>query len=281
MQSYSEIFQLMHFQACSCTINVTLKKIQRGWWRRVLPLFKTNKPIKTQSCVQTLWTDRCACVWWMAVEVLRSHSVHGLAWGPEGEGGSWPLLPGALPKLWPQLHQHVLEPGELHVSQAPLTGGGTENNCSLAKNVSKDSFRTKINYIQSDAFSNIWFLWFQIIKPNIIWPVGAGHVLNSRSGLLLLEFLHQCSLWFCCGSGSPAHLYHWFWCPTFTLTTGFTSGKFTGVPMVIKAAFGTFGSLDRYQDQSSHNQKEKSAAVASFSPKEGSTETILGKLLQN
>lgn len=33
---------------------------------------------------------------------------------------------------------------------------------------SKDSFITKINYIQSDAFSDIWFLWFQIIKPNII-----------------------------------------------------------------------------------------------------------------
>lgn len=46
------------------------------------------------------------------MEVLWGDSVHRLARGPEGEGGSRPLLPGTLPELWAQLHQHVLEQGE-------------------------------------------------------------------------------------------------------------------------------------------------------------------------
>lgn len=51
------------------------------------------------------------------VEVLRRDSVHRLARGPEGEGGSRPLLPGTLPELWAQLHQHVLEQGESATTQ--------------------------------------------------------------------------------------------------------------------------------------------------------------------
>lgn len=49
----------------------------------------------------------------VTVEVLWRYSVHRLARGPEGEGSSRPLLPGTLPELWAQLHQHVLEQGEL------------------------------------------------------------------------------------------------------------------------------------------------------------------------
>lgn len=46
------------------------------------------------------------------VEVLRRDRVHRLARGLEGEGGARPLLPGTLPELWAQPHQHVLERGE-------------------------------------------------------------------------------------------------------------------------------------------------------------------------
>lgn len=49
------------------------------------------------------------------VEVLRCYCIHRLARGPEGESSSGPLLPGALPELWAELHQHVLEQSELAV----------------------------------------------------------------------------------------------------------------------------------------------------------------------
>lgn len=46
------------------------------------------------------------------VEVLRRHRLHRLARGLQRESGSGSLLPGALPELWAELHQYVLEPGE-------------------------------------------------------------------------------------------------------------------------------------------------------------------------
>lgn len=48
----------------------------------------------------------------LAVEVLWGGRVHRLARGPQGEGGARPLLPGALPGVRTQLHQHVLDTGE-------------------------------------------------------------------------------------------------------------------------------------------------------------------------
>lgn len=57
-----------------------------------------------QNCVM------CVCVF--AVEVLRCHRVHRLVRGLPRESGAGSLLPGALPELWAELHQHVLEPGE-------------------------------------------------------------------------------------------------------------------------------------------------------------------------
>lgn len=57
------------------------------------------------------------CFVLLTVEVLRGYSIHRLARGPEGTGSSRSLLPGTLPELWAQhhqhQHQHVLEQGEL------------------------------------------------------------------------------------------------------------------------------------------------------------------------
>lgn len=66
---------------------------------------KDLKQSPEQNCVLCL----CVC---FAVEVLRCHRVHRLARGLQREGGSGSLLPGALPELWAELHQYVLEPGE-------------------------------------------------------------------------------------------------------------------------------------------------------------------------
>lgn len=60
---------------------------------------------------RTAWTRSVRFVS-STVEVLWRDSVHRLARGPEGEGGPRPLLPGTLPELWAQRHQHVLEQGE-------------------------------------------------------------------------------------------------------------------------------------------------------------------------
>lgn len=66
---------------------------------------KDLKQSPEQNCVLCL----CVC---FAVEVLRRHRVQRLARGLQREDGSGSLLPGALPELWAELHQYVLEPGE-------------------------------------------------------------------------------------------------------------------------------------------------------------------------
>lgn len=82
----------------------------KGLIKRLVTLYLVRTPQRPktkpeQNCVLCL----CVC---FAVEVLRCHRVHRLARGLQREGGSGSLLPGALPELWAELHQYVLEPGE-------------------------------------------------------------------------------------------------------------------------------------------------------------------------